>query len=332
MEKSFIHQRLLFQIVKISVFQMILAVVFVGIAMATPAKGQEMLDSKVTLVLNNVSLENALSEIEKTAHVKFSYNSRTLNLNQKVSVSEKNESLSTILTKMLKPLSIKYVVVSKKIVLRKEIGSKTGFLYENEESSKPQVLANVDWSVKGTVTDEKGEKLPGVSITIKGTTRGTTTNANGDYEISVADGKGILVFSYIGYKPQEVLIDNRTTIKVALVTDTKALEEVIVVGYGTIKKEKNITSVSTLEAEKITNLGASSVGETLGGRIPGIIVTNSGGGPGKKPSISLRGGGTPVYVIDDIISTEFQFQTLGVNDIENISFLKDGPATAIFMG
>lgn len=330
MEKSFIHQRLLFQIVKISVFQMILAVVFVGIAMATPAKGQEMLDSKVTLVLNNVSLENALSEIEKTAHVKFSYNSRMLNLNQKVSVSEKNESLSTILNKMLKPLSIRYVVVSKKIVLRKEIGPKTGFLYENEESSKPQVLANVDWGVKGTVTDEKGEKLPGVSITIKGTTRGTTTNANGDYEISVADGKGILVFSYIGYKPQEVLIDNRTTIKVALVTDTKALEEVIVVGYGTIKKEKNITSVSTLEAEKITNLGASSVGETLGGRIPGIIVTNSGGGPGKKPSISLRGGGTPVYVIDDIISTEFQFQTLGVNDIENISFLKDGPATAIY--
>jgi hypothetical protein len=175
MKKSFIYQRLLFQIVKISVLHLAIVLVFTSITMATPAKGQEMLDSKVSLTLNNVSLEKALSELEKSAQVKFSYNSRALKLSQRVNVLANNEALSSVLNKLLKPMNIKYVQVSNRIVLRKDDEKNVGFIQETESNTKIDNIASADITIKGTVSDETGEKLPGVSITVKSTTRGVTT-------------------------------------------------------------------------------------------------------------------------------------------------------------
>lgn len=166
MKNSFIFKRLLLKIVKLSLVQLVLILIFTGITTATPVKGQEMLDTKVTLSLSNVSLENALSELEKSAKVKFSYNSRTLKLGQKVNVTAKNEVLSSVLSKLLKPLNIKYIPISNRIVLRNDEEPKVGFSQEAEQTTKIDKLTSADIIIKGTVADENGEKLPGVSLSL----------------------------------------------------------------------------------------------------------------------------------------------------------------------
>lgn len=337
MKKSFIYQRLLFQIVKISVLQLALVIVFANITMAIPAKGQEMLDSKVTLALTNVSLENALSELEKTAHVKFSYNSRALNLSQKINLNANNEVLSNVLNKLLKPLNIRYMQVSNRIVLHKEDEKNVGFLQETEQTTRMEILANTDITIKGTVTDGKGERLPGVSIIIKGTTRGTTTNVNGEYSLAVPDDKAILVFSFVSYVAQEIMIENKTVINITLLSDIKALDEVIVVGYGTQKKADLTGAVSTVSIEQIKNKPAVSFGEALVGQMAGVQVQQINGAPGGEGlSVRVRGtgsitaGSSPLYVIDGFPIDGNGFSFVNPSDIESIQVLKDASSTAIY--
>lgn len=343
MKKSFIYQRLLFQIVKISVLQLALVLVFANITMAIPAKGQEILDSKVTLTLTNVSLENALSELEKTTHVKFSYNSRALNLSQKINLNANNEVLSNVLNKLLKPLNIRYMQVSNRIVLHKEDEKNVGFLQETEQTTRMEILANTDITVKGTVTDGKGERLPGVSIIIKGTTRGTTTNVNGEYSLAVPDDKAILVFSFVSYVAQEIMIENKTVINITLLSDIKALDEVIVVGYGTQKKSDLTGSVGTIKSDAIQERRSASLNQAIGGRVTGVNVSSNSGRPGGRSNIRIRGNtsvsvaNNPLYVIDGVIlnatdlangSTPIDY--LNANDVESIEVLKDASATAIY--
>jgi TonB-dependent SusC/RagA subfamily outer membrane receptor len=332
MKKSFIYQRLLFQIVKISLLQLSLIIVFTNITMAIPAKGQEMLDSKVSLTLNNVSLEKALSELEKTALIKFSYNSRALKINRIVSVYANNEALSNVLNKLLKPLSIKYVQVSNRIVLRKDDEQNDGFSEEAEQTTKIDKIASADITIKGTVTDENGEKLPGVSITVKGTTRGITTNTNGEYAITVTDDKTVLVFSYVGFEPQEIIVGNRTNLNIALKTDNKALNEVVVVGYGTQKRADLTGAVASVTGASIQNLPVSSVSEALQGRMPGVEVIKSSAAPGSAASIIIRGVSSlqnkaPLYIVDGIRQSGDNFN---VQDIESVDVLKDASAASIY--
>jgi TonB-linked SusC/RagA family outer membrane protein len=335
MKKRFIYQRLLFQIVKISVLQLALILVFANITMAIPAKGQEMLDSKVTLTLNYVSLENALSELEKTAHIKFSYNSRALNLGQKVSINEKNEVLSNVLNKLLKPLGIRYMQVSNRIVLRKEDEKNVGFLQETEQTTKLDKNINTDIAIKGVITDENGEKLPGVSITVKGTTRGTTTDINGEYSLAIPDNKAVLVFSFVGYMPQEIVIGNKTILNVLLQVDNKALDEVVVVGYGTAKKKDLTGAVSSVNIEDTRLQPNTNVSQILRGTTAGVLVTDNGR-PGQAGSIRIRGinsisaSTAPLIVLDGIIYAGGNLADINPNDIETIDILKDASSTAIY--
>jgi hypothetical protein len=192
--------------VKISLTQLAIVLLFSSIAFALPVKAQEILDTKVSLTLNNVSLENSLVELEKTAQVKFSYNSRALKLSQKVNVIANNEALSIVLTRLLKPLNIQYFQVSNRIVLRKNEERIIGVNSEIESAINVDNNALADITVKGTIIDEKGEKLPGVNISVKGSTRGTSTNSNGEYSIAIPDNNAVLIFSFVGYESQEVLV------------------------------------------------------------------------------------------------------------------------------
>ncbi len=361
MKKSFIYQRLLLQIVRISLLQSVFLLVFASITMATPAKGQEILNSKITISLTNVSLENALFELEKTAQVKFSYNSRTLKLSQKVSVVADNELLSSVLNKLLKPLNIKYVQVSNRIVLRKDDESKFGFIKDQEPTINFSNLAPLDIIVKGSVSDEKGEKLPGVSVTEKGTTRGTTTNNNGEFSISVNNSKAILVFSFVGYEAKEIPIGNKTNFDVILKIDNKALDEVIVIGYGTQKKRDITGAVGSVNAQQLKAVPVMSADQALQGRVSGVQVQQTSGAPGGAVQVRIRGvnstagGGAnqPLYVIDGIPLTwneganslsvgnegnsggagsnnSSPLASLNPNDIESMEILKDASATAIY--
>lgn len=189
-------------------------------------------------------------------------------------------------------------------------------------------------TVSGRVTsaDDK-QGMPGVNIVLKGTTVGTTTDVDGKYAIELPDGNGVLVFTFIGYERQEVSIEGRTTIDVALTADIAQLQEVVVVGYGTQKKESLTGSVATIDPQAITKRPVSNSRLALQGLAPGLTVQDVGGSPGGEDvRVSVRGTGNlnfpaPLYVIDGIPQ---EFSRVDPNDIASISVLKDAAAAAIY--
>lgn len=182
--------------------------------------------------------------------------------------------------------------------------------------------------IKGIITDEQGEPLIGVSIMIQGTMKGTVTNLEGNFELDAKKGS-ILEISYIGYLNQKVTV-NKRVLEIKLKEDSQQLDEVVVVGYGTTSKRKTTSAISTVNSEDLLKAPTANVTQSLAGRAPGLIVTTSGGGIGSTSSISIRGGGTPLYVIDDIISEERDFQNLNPDDIDQLTILKDASATAVY--
>lgn len=187
-------------------------------------------------------------------------------------------------------------------------------------------------TVTGTVTDDMGLPLPGASVLVKGTTNGTQTDFNGNYSIS-ADANATLVISYIGFLAKEVAVDGQTNINVQLAEDTAQLDEVVIIGYGTQKKEAVTGAVSTISSDDIVALPVVSFAEALQGRVSGIQVTSSGG-PGTSPIVQIRGissisyASDPLYVVDGYpVGGLNDFDN---NDIESISVLKDASSTAIY--
>jgi TonB-linked SusC/RagA family outer membrane protein len=191
-------------------------------------------------------------------------------------------------------------------------------------------------SIKGTVTTETGETLPGVTIAVKGTTIGTTTNESGQYSLSIPDGNATLVFSSVGYEKQEVSIGNgRTTINVVLQADTKALNEVVVVGYGTQQRRDLTGSVGSVKGKELENLPVRGPLEALQGRVAGVQITNNSGSPGAAPNVRIRGvtslnaGNDPLYIVDGVPITG-DISVVNPNDIQSMEVLKDASATAIY--
>lgn len=180
--------------------------------------------------------------------------------------------------------------------------------------------------VTGKVTDASGEPLIGVNVVIKDNpTVGTITDMDGQFTIDVGDGKA-LVFSYIGYAEQEIAIAGKTNINVQLKEDSEALEEVVVVGYGTQKKGSLTGAISSVRSEDLTRTTTPTTAGALVGKTPGITARQADGRPGASAAIQIRNMGTPLYVIDGIQCEAGQFNNIDVNDIESITILKDASA------
>ncbi|MDR2469738.1 MAG: TonB-dependent receptor [Tannerella sp.] len=184
-------------------------------------------------------------------------------------------------------------------------------------------------TITGKVSDANGA-LAGVTVAVKGTNTGVLTNSDGVYSVSVPNSNATLVFSLLGFVTQEIALGGRTVIDVNMQEQLEQIDEVVVVGYGTNSKRNLTSSVSTVDVSKMTNLPVASITDALAGRTAGIIVTQSGGGPGQYSSISIRGGGTPIVVIDGFISPYQDFINLNTNDIESMSILKDASSTAVY--
>ena len=192
------------------------------------------------------------------------------------------------------------------------------------------LTVNAQDVVKGIVTDSTGEPVIGATIKVKGSDKtGTITALDGDFSLAGVQKGQTLVISYIGFTPQEVKFNGKD-IKVILQEDSKALNEVVVVGYGSSKKRDLIASVSTVKADEMSNLPVTNIAQGLAGRSPGLIVQASGGGINSVPSISIRGGGDPLYVIDGVVRSSDDFRNLSPDDIESMSILKDASATAVY--
>ncbi|MFA5229730.1 MAG: TonB-dependent receptor, partial [Candidatus Paceibacterota bacterium] len=198
-------------------------------------------------------------------------------------------------------------------------------------------------SVRGTVTDIAGEPLIGVNILLQGTSTGTVTDYDGNFTLQ-APANGVLEISYIGYKPQSIPINNRTNIRIVMAEDTELLEELVVIGYGTVRKDDATGSVTAVDATKLNRGLATSPSDLLAGKVAGLSVVSSGGAPGSSSSIRIRGGSSmsasnePLIVIDGVpvdnatgvSGMADPLSTINSNDIETFTVLKDASATAIY--
>ena len=201
----------------------------------------------------------------------------------------------------------------------------------NSHETENVFKVNVQQQINGTVLDENGAPLPGASVVVKGTTNGTQTDFDGNFNISV-DANAILVVSYIGYLTQELTLGQQTSINVQMKVDNNVLDEVVVVGYGTQSKTSVTGSIATVSAEDLMKLPTTNAVEALQGKAAGLTVINNGS-PGSAPTVRIRGVGTlgnnnPVYVVDDIVVTDIS--SLSANDIASVSVLKDASTTAIY--
>ncbi|MEZ0609026.1 SusC/RagA family TonB-linked outer membrane protein [Fibrella sp. WM1] len=197
---------------------------------------------------------------------------------------------------------------------------------ETKTERRTMTAPLADIVVTGRVTDEKGETLPGVNVVIKGTVRGSTTDNQGQFSITVPDPNTVLVFSFVGYQKQEITVGNSVKLAITLVAEDQSLDEVVVVGYGTQSRGTVTGSVAAVKADDIIRTPAVATSSALVGRVPGITARQTDARPGGGTNIQIRNMGAPLYVIDGIVADAGQFNNLGINDIENISILKDGSA------
>ncbi|WP_185958434.1 SusC/RagA family TonB-linked outer membrane protein [Fodinibius sediminis] len=277
---------------------------------------------RVSLKTSEESLISILKRIADKGNLSLSYDTQLSVLNEKLTLSLKQVSIKDALWTVLDNTGLRFAVSSNRqlILMRK-----------SEEKS----LEKIQETIKGTVTDaSSGETLPGVNILVKGTTTGTSTDAEGSFELTVPSLQDTLVVSFIGYQTREIPIDGRTTIAINLQPQAIAGEEVVVVGYGEQERENvtgSITSVSF--NEELENRPMTGGLQALSGKSPGVWVSQQSGAPGEDtPQIRVRGFGTlnnndPLILIDGV---EGQMSDLNPNDIESISVLKDASSAAIY--
>jgi len=273
----------------------------------------------VTLKIENGTIREVLDAIEEQSDFTFVYNIREVNLEKKVSVSAKEESVTDLLDTFLKSNELDYKVIDHHIALYR----------------KPEVKQQAGRNIRGIVTDDKGEPVIGANIVVAGTTIGTISDFDGNFELSVPED-AVLKITYIGYLAQDVRVTpGKNQYTIVLREDSETLDEVVVVGYGTVKKSDVTGSVVSVSAEDLMKRNPVTFEEGLQGMAPGVQVIRSSGDPEGGVSIRIRGTATvnndadPLYVVDGImVGTSASF--LNPNDIESIEILKDASATAIY--
>lgn len=264
-------------------------------------------------------VREVLDIIEKESNYRFFYNDEFEFVDKVIDLKFSNQNINQVLDKLLASSDYTYKIFENNLIV---FSLKDGIC---EQSDFQQNI------VKGTVTDEQGNSLTGVTIVVKGTTRGTLSDVNGNYIIEVEDPKSILVFSFIGYATQEISLNGRTSINLVLEGAVESLEEVIVIGYGTQKKVSVTAAISSMTVEKLTSIPTTDLSRTLGGRLAGVIIKEGTGEPGRDyANIYIRGISTignkePLVIVDGIPRA---FETLDVNSIESFTVLKDAAAAA----
>lgn len=328
-----------FQIMKNAFLALFL---FVGTTYATESYSQ---NTRVTVIVNQASTIHVLSEIEKQTEYLFVYDTKDINLNQLVNIHAKNRPVSEILDEMFKGTDIRYAMEGKNIMLMKHSDKNT---HDIEQQMK---------TLKGTVTDAKGEPIIGANIKVEGTNIGTITNMDGQFTLNVPEN-AILQISYIGFISQNIKVGTDKSITVQLQEDSQSLDEVVVVGYGTMKKSDLTGSVSSLTSDNFKTGTDLTPQQLMQGSFSGVNISQNSGKPGGSNTIRVRGGTSitasndPLYVIDGVpistsagvnqsnisTSTTDFFDQEPVNplaninpgDIESINILKDASATAIY--
>ena len=292
--------------------------IFITGLFATEASSQV---AKVSINSENINIQVLINQIEQQTDYLFIFNKNEVDLTRKVSVHATNQSVADILQNIFKNTDIVYAMQGNSIMLMK-----------GEKTESPVVMQSVK-RITGTITDEYGEPLIGVNVSVEGTSNGTITDGSGHFSLSASPGETIQI-SYIGYATRRIKLGNESTLNVQLKEDTQALEEVVVVGFGTQKKVNLSGSVASVDMNELAeSRPITNVTNALAGVAAGLQVTSSNNRPGDdNASILIRGQGTlnnaaPLVIIDGM---EGEMSSLNVQDIENISVLKDASSAAIY--
>ncbi|WP_184177550.1 TonB-dependent receptor [Rhabdobacter roseus] len=314
---------------KNSLVQLMIMAVFAGLGYAHNGRAQELLNQRVTVQVQNQKIEMALDLIAKQTGTRFMYSPELIKAQRKISYEAQNKKLETVLDELLKPIQIGYEVSGSQILL-KRLAPQSSLLRRVEDEIHN---LHLDLRVSGTVTDETGNGLPGVSVVLKGTQRGTTTNPEGKFQLEVPDNSAVLVFSFVGYITQEITVGARSNLSVSLAPEDQTLNEVVVVGYG-IQKKVNLTgSVASVSSDELIKRPVGQTTAALQGMVPGLTITQRSGQPGKDGgNIRIRGIGTlsdanPLVILDGV---ESSLNNIDPNEIESISVLKDAASAAIY--
>ncbi|WP_341216881.1 TonB-dependent receptor [uncultured Wocania sp.] len=276
-------------------------------------------NSKIEIKEDKVlTVDEVFDLIMEQTDYKFFYEEGTFKGYPKVNIKKGTLKTSKLLRRSLSEGDFEVTLTSNNAILIKE--KQKIDIFENKQ----------EFEVSGVITDQSGQPLPGANILEKGTNNGTQTDFDGKFSLKVSSKDAILVVSYIGFSTQEVVIDNRATINLTLREDAAALDEVVVVGYGTSTKRSLISSVSQVDATELGNIPITNITQGLAGRSPGLVIKANGGGIGKRSQITIRGGQTPLVVIDGIIRSYDDFVNIMPDDIQDFSILKDASATAVY--
>lgn len=321
MDKSRRIQDVICLIMKISLAQLLLLTIFASLVSAAEIKGQEVLERRVSLQVEDLEVGSVLEQIERQASVFFSYRNATIASSEKVTLTVTDAPLGSVLKELFGE-AVRIDVRKNEILLKPKQGRTT-------------ISQGVAIEVRGIVYDEDGQSLPGVNVVEKGTTNGTTTDTEGKFHLQVGDNNSVLVFSFIGYVTQEIAVGNRTDFSVSLASDVKALEEVVVVGYGTQKKVNLTGSVESVDEKDIVSRPVGQATMALQGTMAGVTVTQNSGKPGADGGvIRIRGIGTigntgqdPLILVDGV---PMGLNDIDVNEIESISVLKDAASGSIY--
>jgi len=296
--------------------------------LAAPGNGQSnsvsMEEIFLTVEFNNDKLNVVFDKLEEKTGFKFAYFSNVINSNNRLEANFENKSLSHILEEISKNSNLKFKRVNDKIYIsrHKMFDKQITELYNLQSHT---VTGNIKSS-------EDNIGLPGVNVIVKGTNIGTVTDLEGDYSLDVPGEDATLVFSSVGYVSEEIAINGRSVIDLTLAPDITSLEEIVVVGYGTVKKSDLTGSVSSIKADEITAYPAVGTVQALQGRAAGVQITANNGEPGADYKVRVRGGtsinasSNPIYVVDGFVGAALP----PPEDIESIEVLKDASATAIY--
>lgn len=273
----------------------------------------------ITLHKKNISVGEVLRLIEKQTNYHFLYDRRDISRAGVINVDVGNVSVEVALDKCFKDQPLTYKIFQNTIVIK------------SREYFKEETLLK-DLIIKGMVTGTRGEALPGVSIKLKGTTIGATTDLEGRYTINVPDNNSILVFTYIGYVMQEISVNNSNSINVSLVEDTKSLDEVVVVGYGTQKKVNLTGAVTHISSEVLESRPITNLGQGIQGIVANLNINPGSGAPGREVSFNIRGntsinGGSPLVLVDGVAMDP---NLINPQDVQSISVLKDAASASIY--
>ncbi len=287
----------------------------IGVVFASHSYAQT---TTLSIRMTEKTVAEVLETIERQTDFHFFYNSKLIDMERRVSVNAQSENVFTILSQLFKDSDVDYKVVDKDIIL-----------------SKASVKANDKVKITGRVLDEYDEPVIGANVLIKGTTSGTVSDIDGNFDFEAQTSDGILQVSYIGYITQEIPLKGKTNIIVKLATDVQKVSEVIVVGYGSVDKKELTSAVTAVSSKDFLQGAFTSPLSMIDGKVSGVSVSNpAAADPNASPNIQMRGassidaGNTPLVIVDGMPGADLR--NIANQDIESITVLKDGSAAAIY--